>query len=69
MYKTICDDTVALLDEWLHDNCKGNYNLNAWVNAANDVFNNMGENDSHAVLELRACETTTGHCLTFSFIE
>ena len=67
MYKTISADTVFLLNEWLHDNCKRDYNLEAWVNAADDALNNMSDNESHAVLELKAYETTTGHCLTFTF--
>jgi hypothetical protein len=29
MYKNISADTVLLLDQWLHDNCNGSYNLNA----------------------------------------
>jgi hypothetical protein len=69
MYKTISADTVYLLDQWLHDNCKGNYNLDAWVIAADDALNNLDDNESYAVLELKAYETTTGHCLTFTFNE
>lgn len=69
MYKTISADTVVLLDEWLSDNCKGSYNLDAWVNAADDALTNMADDESYAVLELKAWETTTGHCLTFTFVE
>jgi hypothetical protein len=67
MYKNITEETVHFLNEWLHDNCKGSYNFDAWVNAADDALNNLDDNESHAVLELKAHETTTGHCLTFVF--
>ena len=67
MYKNISEDTVHFLNEWLQDNCKGSYNFDAWVNAADDALNNLDDNESHAVLELKAHETTTGHCLTFVF--
>lgn len=69
MYKTISAETVHLLDQWLHNNCKGTYNLDGWINAADDALNNLHDNESHAVLELKAYETTTGHCLTFTFTE
>lgn len=67
VYRLICQDTVYFLDEWLHDNCKGEYNLEAWVDEANNALNNLSESESVAVLEMKSWETTSGHCLTFTF--
>lgn len=69
MYKQITEETVYALDEWLQDNAKGEYNLDAWIEIANEALNNKATEESHAVIELKSFESMIGQTLFFLFSE
>jgi hypothetical protein len=65
----ICADTVYALDQWLHDNYRGLYLLDEWVERADNALAALPENVSHAILVLPAKDTFIGQELTFSFCQ
>lgn len=67
MYLQITENTEKRLDQWLADYYKGDYNLAAWIEKANDALNNKLEGETYAQIEMRSFENWMGKPLTFNF--